>query len=115
MSMYDRIQDGPYTDKGLSAGASLGMAGGKIGAQIEQQPTAFADASTAMCDARTLASRVSALVDRFCGSVPTSDGPDGRCGIENTILGDLRSDAERTVEAIRFAHDRLNRLERELP
>jgi hypothetical protein len=115
MSMYDRIQDGPYTGKGISAGASLGMESAKIG-KLEKRSALSENADT-LSDARRLACRVQHLVDRFCGRIPTPEGSaeDNSTMAISPILDDLREDAARTGYEVRRAMERLDHLEAQLP
>lgn len=109
MNSVDRASY-PRTD----GGGSHGFLSSGLGDTPDRQ-TAFNEVASAMCDARLLAVRVSSLVDRFCGGVPTAEDSKGKGINQSTILGDLRIDAERTAVEIRHAMDRLNVLERELP
>lgn len=106
--MYDTI-------RGLSAGAGAGAS--YLGDQaVDSRPPAPINlAHNALEEARQLAFRIDAIVDRLCGSQPVPVSKTGDAGITGSVFSGLRDDAERTVEAIRMAMGQLNRLERELP
>lgn len=77
--------------------------------------TAFTSTASAFEEARSLAYRISAVVDRLCGVQPS--GASGVCEQPGagSVLGSLRDDADQTVDAVRRAMMQLDRLERELP
>lgn len=77
--------------------------------------TTFSSASSALEDARTLASRVSEIVDRLCGAMPEETSNVAKIGGYGSVLFSLRDESERTAEALRRAGTQLTRLERELP
>lgn len=80
-----------------------------------RQPTSIGIVDTAMEEARSLAFRVSDLVDRLCGMQPQAVPAAGTMAGPSSLLGGLRADADRTSDAVRHAMAQLNRLDRELP
>lgn len=79
-------------------------------------PTAFGSASSALGEARMLASRVTDMVDSLCGPTPTEVMNTANSATSSgSVLSGLREEAERTAEIVRRAQSQLNRLDRELP
>lgn len=92
------------------------MAADAYQSQISRAPqSAFGSATEVMDEARSLARRVSDIVDRLCGSQPQAVSNGTKLGGSGAVLGNLRDEADRTAEAIREAVAQLNRLDRELP
>lgn len=83
-------------------------------ADVPAPVTAFGSTSDALDRARSLASRVSALVDRLCGTQPTEASGKSVSG-GGSVLSAMREDAENTHDAISRAMRQLDRLEREIP
>jgi type IV secretory pathway VirB4 component len=77
-----------------------------------QQPAINA-AHGALNEAKDLANRISALVDRACGSTPQL-AQKVRGETSGDLFGSLRDNADSTFELLRTASSQLNRLEREL-
>lgn len=94
------------------SGQSLNSIAGASKAVMDR--TAIDDVHGAMSEARNLASRVIALVDRLCGMTVQECGKavdTDPCG----IFPQLRNSSGETLELVRQAESALNRLDRELP
>jgi len=77
-----------------------------------QQP-AISAAHGALNEAKDLAYRISALVDRACGSTPQL-AQKARGEASSDLFNGLRDNAESTLDALRQASNQIARLEREL-
>jgi len=106
---YDQ-KDYGYVQGGLADAATYGRmseGGPEVGP--------FSVAAMAFDDARGLANRISALADRLCGSVPTPvSNANGIPSSQPPLLTALRIGSEQTRDAIRDAHQALERIERSL-
>lgn len=97
---FHRLSEGGYT--GAEQQATL------------HQPALSAVVST-MDEAVRLAQRVSGMVERLCGAIPTPASNLGKDTDYASIFDGLRGQADNANRQIQNAMDALNRLDRELP
>lgn len=105
--------DGEYGQ----AARSGGLIGGSrpINTMSTEAPNSISVAGRALEDARSLAFRVSSMVDRLCGCTPQAVGSEGKDSPAQSAFDSLKRDAQRTLEVLREAESQLDRLEREIP
>lgn len=105
------MADYGYAQGGLSEASMYA----KVGADGPSEIGPFGVAAMAFDDALGLVNRLNALADRLCGPVPTPVGTQaGANAAPSALFSALRAGSEQAREAIRGAHQALDRIERSL-
>ena len=84
-------------------------------ADLPEQATPLVRLSGSMEEARALAYRIQSLADRLCGPVPQAVNTASGQSSPPAIFPAIRQSAEQLSDAVREAHDAINRIERQLP
>jgi hypothetical protein len=105
------------TEQAYSKAAYIGgnLAGEFGPADAPEVTTPLVRLSGAMEEARALAYRIQTLADRLCGPVPTPVNTSSGQSSPPAVFPAIRQSADQLSDAVREAHDAINRIERQLP
>lgn len=99
----------------MERGLGNALHSGLIGAQqaVQKENPILLDADDTLIQANAIAMRIMGLADRLCGPIPTSGEKSG-AGEGPGALNTFRAHMRDTRQALIYADEALNRIEREL-